>query len=169
MRPHDSHGIRVLRNGTAVLCALLIYYGIPLELNLAGRALGSIVFLVAFAGLTRLIDRHVRRLTAAPRQAGRQVDGILLLLTVTIVFFALTYYLLARNDPAQFDGLETRTDALYYTIVTLGTVGYGDVRATGQAARIVTMLQIVFDLVVVGVLLAVATGTITRGLRDTSE
>ncbi|MFC8046988.1 potassium channel family protein [Nocardia sp. NPDC057353] len=169
MRSPDSHGLRLLRNGIAVLCALLIYYGIPLNLNFGDRVLGAVAFLIGFAGLAQLIDRHVRRLTAAPLRAGRQVDGILLLLTVTIIFFALTYYLLARNDPAQFDGLETRTDALYYTIVTLGTVGYGDVRATGQAARIVTMLQIVFDLVVVGVLLAVATGTITRGLRGTSE
>ncbi|MEV0359255.1 potassium channel family protein [Nocardia sp. NPDC050697] len=165
----DSHSAHVLRNGIAVLCALLIYYGIPLNLNLGDRILGALAFLVGLAGLAQLIDRHIRRLTAAPRQTGRQVDGILLLLTVTIVFFALTYYLLATNGSAQFDGLVTRTDALYYTIVTLGTVGYGDVRATGQAARIVTMLQIVFDLVVVGVLLAVATGTITRGLRDTSE
>lgn len=169
MPPPDSHRTRVLRNSTAILCALLVYYGIPLNLDLGDRILGILVFLAGFAGLAQLIERHVRRITAAPQRAGRQVDGILLLLTVTIVFFALTYYLLAKNDPGQFEGLVTRTDALYYTIVTLGTVGFGDVRATGQAARIVTMLQIVFDLVVVGVLLAVATGTITRGMRGTSE
>ncbi|UGT64476.1 potassium channel family protein [Nocardia asteroides] len=169
MPPPDSHRTRLLRNGIAILCALLVYYGIPLNLNLEGRIIGVLVFLVGLAGLAQVTDRHIRRLTAAPQRAGRQVDGILLLLTVTVVFFALTYYLLAKNDPGQFDGLVTRTDALYYTIVTLGTVGFGDVHAVGQTARVVTMLQIVFDLVVVGILLAVATGAITRGMRGTSE
>ena len=42
------------------------------------------------------------------------------------------------------------------TVVTLGTVGYGDVHAIGQLARVVTMVQVAFDLVVIGALIAVA-------------
>jgi hypothetical protein len=60
------------------------------------------------------------------------------------------------SDPTQFESLQTRTDALYYTVITLGTVGYGDVHAVGQAARIVTTIQVAFDLVVIGALIAVA-------------
>ena len=40
--------------------------------------------------------------------------------------------------------------------VTLGTVGYGDVHAVGQLARVITMIQVAFDLVVIGALIAVA-------------
>ena len=41
--------------------------------------------------------------------------------------------------------------------MTLGTVGYGDVHPTGEAAKMVAMVQIVLDLVVVGVLVSIAT------------
>ncbi|MEK8225808.1 potassium channel family protein [Oerskovia sp. M15] len=74
-----------------------------------------------------------------------------------ITFFAIAYFLLATNSDEAFVGLETRTDALYFTVVTLGTVGFGDIHPVGQAARIVTMVQIVFDLAVIGVLVAVTT------------
>ena len=74
-----------------------------------------------------------------------------------VALFALTYYIIQTTDPTQFESLETRTDALYYTVVTLGTVGYGDVHAVGQLARVISMIQVAFDLVVIGALIAVAT------------
>ena len=69
----------------------------------------------------------------------------------------VSYYVIQTTDPTQFDDLATRTDALYYTVITLGTVGYGDVHAVGQFARVISMIQVAFDLVVIGALIAVAT------------
>ncbi|WP_203453608.1 potassium channel family protein [Jiangella aurantiaca] len=82
-----------------------------------------------------------------------------------VVFFAVSYYLIERNTPGEFEGLATRTDALFYTVVTLRTVGYGDVHAAGQAARAGTTVQITFDLVVVGALFAVASAQMVDRLR----
>ncbi|SLH42057.1 Uncharacterised protein [Mycobacteroides abscessus subsp. abscessus] len=148
---------RVLRNGAALLCALLLYYGLPLDWGtdtpVLTRVFGLVAFLAGLGGTVWLAARQLRRYLAAPEGPGRQVDGILLVLVVVIVFFALFYYRLEVHDPGQFAGLETRTDALYYTIVTLGTVGF-----------VAVMVQIVFDLVVIGTLLAVMTTTIMRRL-----
>jgi len=156
---------RALRHGAAVFCALLLYYGVPVDsrptTSLAGIS-ATVAFLIGVLGLLWLVARQIRRYLAAPDGTDRRVDGILLLLVVVIVFFAQFYYRLEIHDPAQFDGLRTRTDALYYTIVTLGTVGYGDVYAVGQGARIAVMIQIVFDLIVVGTLLAVMTTSIVH-------
>ncbi|WP_067853141.1 potassium channel family protein [Nocardia shimofusensis] len=161
-----SGRIRLLRNGAAVMCALLLFYGVPVERRPDGALMGgvsaTVAFLVGVVGLLWLVTRQIRRYLAAPEGAGQQVDGILLLLMVVIVFFAQFYFRLEIHDPSQFDGLRTRTDALYYTIVTLGTVGYGDVHAVGQGARIAVMIQIVFDLIVIGTLLAVMTSSIVR-------
>ncbi|MBH0776195.1 potassium channel family protein [Nocardia bovistercoris] len=179
-RVHAQHNL------LSVGCALLIFYGIPLNWNAddstASRVVGLILFLVGVGGLIWLTWRRLGRLMANPAATGGRVDGVLLLLCVVAMFFAIYYYRLAVSYPDQFDGLVTRTDALYYTVVTLGTVGYGDIHATGQAARIATMVQIVFDLIVIGTLLAIVSSGVTRrleaaagegravnGARDTSE
>ncbi|MFC8386410.1 potassium channel family protein [Nocardia sp. NPDC057272] len=157
---------RVMRNGAAALCAVLLYYSVPVgwmfELDAwPGRLSGVFIFVAGVAGLAWLVWRRIENYLRAPTAAGAQVDGLLLLVCIVGVVFALFYYRLQQLHPDQFDGLETRTDALYYTLVTLGTVGYGDVHAVGQAARIATMVQIVFDLVVLGTLLTIITTSVT--------
>jgi hypothetical protein len=146
--------------------ALLVYYGIPLHWgegsNRVGDTLGLILFVIGVGGLTWLIRWQVRRYIAASSTMDGQVHGLLAVLYVVVVFFALFYYVLELNAPDQFDGLQTRTDALYFTVITLGTVGYGDVHAVGQIARAATMVQVAFDLVVIGALLAVASSNIAR-------
>ena len=44
--------------------------------------------------------------------------------------------------------LQTKTDALYFAVTTLTTVGFGDVHAQGQVARGLIIVQMVFNVVV---------------------
>jgi len=97
------------------------------------------------------------------------VHTLITLLYPVVALFALTYYVIQISDPTQFVDLVTRTDSLYYTVITLGTVGYGDVHAVGQLARVVSMIQVAFDLVVIGALIAVATSrfqVVPRAARE---
>ncbi|WP_431957359.1 potassium channel family protein [Nocardia lijiangensis] len=164
-----SGRVHALRTAAALLCALLFYYGVPIDWDAMpdwpGRIIGLAAFLAGIGGLIWLTVRRIERYLRAPHMTGGRVDGVLLLLCVVAMFFALFYYRLGVHYPGQFEGLSTRTDALYYTIVTLGTVGYGDVHAVGQAARIATMVQIVFDLVVIGSLLAIVSTGVARRLE----
>lgn len=57
--------------------------------------------------------------------------------------------------------METRTDALYFTIVTMATIGYGDIHATGQFARVLVMIAVLFQFTFLTALIS----TITRRLR----
>ena len=44
---------------------------------------------------------------------------------------------MAQADPANFSTHTlTRTDALYFTITIFATVGFGDISATSQSARL---------------------------------
>lgn len=159
---------RLIRTSATLTCTLLVYYGLPLRMSGLSDVAGMILFVAGFVGLMWLIVRQARRYVARPSDATERLMGVLTVLYIVVVFFALSYYLIERNSPEQFDGLVTRTDALYYAIVTLGTVGYGDVRAIGQAARAVTMVQIIFDLVVIGALFAVASAQVVDRLRAQS-
>ncbi|WP_116951114.1 potassium channel family protein [Jiangella endophytica] len=153
----------ILRSVGTLACTILVYYTLPLgPPDAPPEIVGATAFVAGVAGLIWLTLHEVRRFAAHLDQAKARVSGLLTVLYVVVVFFALAYYLMERNDPDQFAGLETRTDALYFAIVTLGTVGYGDVHAAGQEARIAAMVQIVFDLVVIGALFAVASSQIAH-------
>ena len=68
---------------------------------------------------------------------------------IAVLGFALGFYVLAQRNPAQIIDLHTRVDALYFTMSTLTTVGFGDVHATGQTARVLVLVQMVFNIVFV--------------------
>ena len=53
-------------------------------------------------------------------------------------------------------------DALYFTMSTIATVGFGDVHATGQVARVVVTLQIFLDLIFVGLVARIILPTLAR-------
>ena len=53
-------------------------------------------------------------------------------------------------------------DALYFTMSTIATVGFGDVHATGQVARVVVTVQIFLDLIFVGLVARIILPTLAR-------
>lgn len=86
------------------------------------------------------------------RQAVRQLrepDAPLRVLLVSIVagllLFALIDYAIAVHLPGEFSGMDTRIDAFYFALSTLLTVGFGDITAEGQLARMVLCAQMVFN------------------------
>jgi uncharacterized membrane protein len=146
----------VLRNGLTLTGAVLFYYFVPVaqEDHPVWRL---VVFVAGLGTLIFLIVRQLRKQLSAGPDPGVRVHTLITLLYPVVALFALTYYVIQISDPTQFVDLVTRTDSLYYTVITLGTVGYGDVHAVGQLARVVSMIQVAFDLVVIGALIAVAT------------
>lgn len=157
-----THGVGSL------MCALLVLYGFPEKLSFEHLGIGVLAFCIGTIGLALLAIAQIRRMARSSPESEQHVRlvGVLSLVYIATCFFALAYYLLATNEPGQFDGLRTRTDALYYSVVTLGTVGYGDVHAVGQAARVATTVHVAFNLVVIGTLLAVTSSLLADRLRD---
>jgi voltage-gated potassium channel len=95
------------------------------------------------------------------RQAGRPGLVIPLLVILSAFVFAAAYYALAKQ-PGEVHGLHTRLDALYFTLVSLSTIGYGDIAPTGQTARFVCILQILYSFV----FLTAATTALQRYVRS---
>ncbi|MGW0458818.1 potassium channel family protein [Streptomyces tendae] len=114
-----------------------------------------------FALLLTVVAVLLLRQVLLDRPDSRPGVVISLLIVLSVHVFSATYYALAK-EPGQFSGLHTRLDALYFTVVTLATVGYGDITPRGQAARLVAVLQITYSFVF---LTAAATALTTR-MRD---
>jgi voltage-gated potassium channel len=114
-------------------------------------------FACGVVGSAALVVWQLRAYRKVATETGTaRVRGLLMAVYIAMLFFASAYYLLAAAHPEQIVGLRTRTDALYFTLTILSTVGFGDVHAAGQAARAMVSLQIGFDLLVIGLAVAAA-------------
>ena len=77
-----------------------------------------------------------------------------------LLLFASAYYVMERASPGSFSHSLTRTDALYFTVTTFTTVGYGDITATSQSARLVVTAQMLLDLLALGLGVRVLLGAV---------
>lgn len=137
---------------------LVAYYAFPVDWNGSGTAT-TISLLLTGAGLALLA--WMLGLELVHRRAGRAgltPRVLTMALIMLIMSFSLVFFLVDQLAPNQISGLNTRTDALYFTLSTMTTVGFGDVYAAGQVARILVCGLIVFNIVVVTTLLRFYTG-----------
>lgn len=137
------------RPGWSAVGLLVTYYAAPVTW---GGSAGAIVIslILTAAGLVLLGSMMVLELRNVRRgDAGRSDRVVSMMLMLLIATFSMAFYLLNLAESEQMAGLETRTDALYFTLSTMATVGYGDVHATGQVARAMVCGLIVFSVVVV--------------------
>jgi voltage-gated potassium channel len=88
---------------------------------------------------------------------GRGFRALSMLLILLVIAASLTFFLLNQVSPEQVTGLQTRTDALYFTLSAMTTVGFGDVHAEGQIARALVGVLLVFNVVVVASLIRLYT------------
>ena len=132
---------RGLRLGASALVLLVGYFVVPIGSDSQHFVLRLAVTLLLIATLGVTILYQLRRHADAV--------GTLMLLVLLVVFaFALTFLGVQTADPPQFVGINTRLDALYYTLTTITTTGYGDVHARGQLARGLVTALMAFNMVV---------------------
>jgi hypothetical protein len=127
---------------------LVAYYAFPLRLDSAPATAASVILTalgLALLGWTLATELfHMRR-----GGETRSTRVLIILLILLVMTFSLVFFLVNKVDSGQIAGLSTRTDALYFTLATMATVGYGDVHAEGQLARGLVCGLIVFNIVVV--------------------
>ena len=137
---------------------LVAYYAFPLEWT--GDSPGAVVLSIlgTVGGLALVAASMVRELGSVRHgEPGRGARVLATLLILLVMAASLTFFLLNELRPDEIPGLRTRTDALYFTLSTMSTVGYGDVHAEGQVARALVCALIVFNVVVVASLVRVQT------------
>jgi voltage-gated potassium channel len=131
----------------AVVLLVALYYVVPVEPGASGwgLVLRSAAALVFVGGAITLVVWQIRRRLHTDELP---LEGLAVALVAGAIAFALADYVLAIWSPHQWDGLTTRTDALYFALSTLFTVGFGDIHAAGQGARVLVIFQMVFNIAV---------------------
>jgi len=139
---------------------LLAYFVVPENADNApvGVLLGALLAVAGLVTVTWVIVDEVQRAEKRLRPIH-----LLLALELVVVIFSLVYYWVAAHWPGEFIGMETRLDALYFSLTTVATVGYGDISASGQLARLLVSVQLVFNLVFVAALVGLFQGRLRSG------
>jgi voltage-gated potassium channel len=148
----------------ATAAIVVLYYVMPLS---GGRPdTGALIRLILGALLfTVVMALELRRILHADLPALSAVEALAVALPLFITLFAGAYVRLAQTDPGNFSEPLSRTSALYFAIVTLGTVGYGDITPTTDFARILVSVQVLVDLAFVGLVLRILVGATRLSLR----
>ena len=63
----------------------------------------------------------------------------------------------------------TRTDSMYFSTTIFSTVGFGDITAKSQAARVVVTLQMFLDLVILGLVARLVVNAVRIGKQRRVE
>jgi hypothetical protein len=138
---------------------LLAYFMVPLNGgdNIIFGVIAVVLGLVVFAAI---FVRQMRRIRVARHPVLRAAEAIALVATLFVVTVASIHYGFSEADAANYSESLDRLDALYFTVTTLATVGFGDITPTATVTRSVTTVQMVLGVALLGagvrVLLGVA-------------
>ena len=160
--------IRAVLRGLVVTTVLVaLYYLAPLNRPLdTGTALRLLIGLLIFAGLTVW---QVRAITGSRYPGLRAAEALGFIVPFYLLLFASTYFVMERASAASFTQPLTRTDALYFSVTVFSTVGFGDITAKSEAARVVLIVQMLGDLALLGAGARVLLGAVRRGQQRRSD
>jgi voltage-gated potassium channel Kch len=70
-----------------------------------------------------------------------------------------------QSDPAAFNHPLSGADAIYFSVTTLTTVGFGDLVPVSRAARLAVAGQMLFDLVLLAGFISAVFGQLVERRR----
>jgi voltage-gated potassium channel len=159
----------LLRTFAVTTVLVAIYYLAPLDHTT--HIPGWLSLTVALLALGALTAYQLRAIMRADHPGVRAVEALATTAPLFLLLFSATYFLMAKDSAANFNvHALTRTDALYFTITVFATVGFGDIAAASQKARIIVMVQMILDLVVIGLVVRLFLGAVQHARqKDPNE
>lgn len=159
--------LAVVRPLVTVTILLMIYYLLPADRRLSTSTLVQLVLELAL--VVAVIVWQVRRIMRSAHPVVQGVQALAFVIPLFLLIFAYAYYILEHNLPDSFTAPLTRTDALYFVVTVFSTVGFGDITAATQIARVLVTIQMVGDLLVLGGVLRVIVTAVQRSRAQSDQ
>jgi len=140
---------------------LAAYAALPLDEDTrSGVRLGVALLLVA-----GLVVWEVWRVLGAGVPTLRAVQALGTIVAVFLATFASGYLAMSHADPSRFDVRLDHVSAFYFTTTVFATVGFGDIAPNDHLGQIVVTVQMLLDLVLIGLVVRVLVAAARMGHR----
>ena len=141
---------------------MLTYYLLPLREG--GTRMTATTLFVALLTVVALLTWQIQTIRTSAYPRLRAIETTAFSVPLFILIFAAAYFATSTTSPATFsEGLD-RTDALYFSVTVFASVGFGDITAVTQGARVLVMIQMIGDLLLVGIVARVVLGAVRAGI-----
>jgi hypothetical protein len=147
-----------------VVVLIVAYHLIPFDRGATWQI--GVVAVVALVLLFAGAAFELRAVTVAEFPTLRGIQALTVSLVVVLLAFAGIYMILSNSDSGAFDEVLDHAGALYFSLTTLTTIGYGDIVPVSHVARYVVMLQMVIDFLILGVFVKLITSTVRKRLAE---
>ena len=112
-----------------------------------------------------LVTFHVGSIMRSPFPQLRAFEALAINVPLFLLLFAATYVVLAPISTSNFGEHLSHTDGLYFTVTVFSTVGFGDITAKTETARLVVTGQMITDLIILGVAVKIIFRAVKRGRK----
>lgn len=151
--------------GLIDLFAILPFY---LSFGVDLRFLRSLRFLRLFRVLKLVrYNKAINHFTNAVKSAKEEIILFLFVTLLLIYFSAIGIYYFEHD--AQPEHFASVFDSLWWAIITLTTVGYGDIYPITAGGRVFTFLMLMIGLGIVAIPTGIISSALTRSLRENRE
>ena len=147
-RHHLARAARSLAKTLIQAAVLLgVYALIPVGTNLGTGAV--VRGAIALAVFLVVVGWQLSRVTRAEHPRLRAAEALVVAFVLLVLGFAYIYLAVSRGDPASISEHLDRVGAVYFALTNITTVGFGDIVARSDAARIVVCAQLILDVILI--------------------
>ena len=153
----------VLRTVGTTALVVAIYFLLPLDHSIG---FGTVLrFVLGVLALFAVIGWQVWRITRSDYPTLRAVEALAFIIPLYVLLFATVYFLMNHANEATFGSPVSRIDAMYYSATVFTTVGFGDITAKTEAPRVIVTIQMMLDLVIIGLVVRLVVNAVKVGQR----
>jgi voltage-gated potassium channel len=146
---------------TTVLCGIYVFAPLDRgsEEEFALRVAVSLVVLAV------VVTWQIVAVMRSPYPRLRGIEGAAFSVPLLILLFSSAYVSMSTIDAGSFTAPLSKVDSVYFTVTVFATVGFGDITPKTEIARILVTIQMIADLVLIGVLAKVLLGVVQQRRR----
>jgi len=166
LSPTHQRRLKALLLARSVLAGVLLfvaYYLLPLD---KPEDFGILLLIGGLILIAMVVTWQVRAILKSPFPRIRGFQTLISGIPLMLVVFAAVYYLIGQAQAANFTQPLDKVDAIYFTVTVFSTVGFGDITAKTDLARTLVTIQMLFNLVVLGLVAKVIFGAVDRGVKQ---